>query len=67
MSRRKEMFLVIDTETCNTLEQPLPYDIGYAICDRHGKIELERSFVVAEMFFVWFLLKIDNPSVKRFS
>lgn len=50
MSRRKEMFLVIDTETCNTLEQPLPYDIGYAICDRHGKIELERSFVVAEMF-----------------
>ena len=50
MSRRKEMFLVIDTETCNTIEQPLPYDIGYAICDRKGNIVLERSFVVAEMF-----------------
>ena len=50
MSRKKEMYLVIDTETCNTIEQPLPYDIGYAICDRTGKIYLERSFVVAEMF-----------------
>ena len=50
MSRKKEWFLVIDTETCNTIEQPLPYDIGYAICDRMGNIALERSFVVAEMF-----------------
>ena len=50
MSRRKEMYLVIDTETCNTVEQPLPYDIGYAICDRMGNIEIERSFVVAETF-----------------
>ncbi len=50
MSRRKEMYLVIDTETCNTIEQPLPYDIGYAITDRHGNIVLERSFIVAEMF-----------------
>ncbi len=50
MGRKKEMYLVIDTETCNTIEQPLPYDIGYAITDRHGNIQLERSFVVAEMF-----------------
>ena len=50
MSRRKEMFLVIDTETCNTIEQPLPYDIGFAICDRRGNIAEERSYVVAETF-----------------
>ena len=50
MSRRKEMFLVIDTETCNTVEQPLPYDIGFAICDRMGNIVEERSYVVAETF-----------------
>ena len=50
MSRRKEMFLVIDTETCNTVEQPLPYDIGFAICDRMGNIAEERSYVVAETF-----------------
>ena len=50
MSRQKEYFLVIDTETCNTIEQPLPYDIGYAICDRQGNIYVQRSFVVAEVF-----------------
>lgn len=50
MSRQKEFYLIIDTETCNTIEQPLPYDIGYAICDRQGNIQVERSFVVAETF-----------------
>lgn len=50
MSRKKEMYLVIDTETANTIEQPLPYDIGYAICDRYGNIVVERSFIVAEIF-----------------
>lgn len=48
--RTKEMLLVIDTETCNSIEQPLPYDIGYAICDRQGNIYLKRSFIVAETF-----------------
>ena len=50
MSRQTEKLLVIDTETCNTIEQPLPYDIGYAICDRKGNIYVKRSFVVAEVF-----------------
>lgn len=50
MGRKKELFLVIDTETCNSLEQPLCYDIGYAICDREGRIYRRRSFVVSEIF-----------------
>lgn len=50
MARRKEMYLIIDTETANSIGQPLPYDIGYAVCDRFGHIVLERSFVVAEIF-----------------
>ena len=50
MARKKEMYLVIDTETCNTMEQPLVYDIGYAITDRYGNVALERSFLVAEIF-----------------
>ena len=50
MGRKKEMYLVIDTETCNSIEQPMCYDIGYAITDRHGNIYETRSFVVAEMF-----------------
>ena len=47
---KKKLYMVIDTETCNTLEQPIPYDIGYAICDSTGKIYVQRSFVVREVF-----------------
>lgn len=50
MSRRKEFFMVLDTETANSVNEPIPYDIGYAISDRHGNIVLERSFIVAETF-----------------
>lgn len=55
---RKKMYLVIDTETCNSLEQPFCYDVGYAICDKHGNIEVERSYVVAEMF-------LDNKDLMK--
>lgn len=46
----KKYFLVLDTETTNTLEQPLPYDIGWAICDKKGNIVEKRSYVVEEIF-----------------
>lgn len=50
MTNRREKFLVVDTETCNSVEQPIPYDIGWVVCDRYGTIYEERSFVVAEVF-----------------
>ena len=55
---RKKYFLVIDTETCNTLEQPFCYDVGYAVCDRMGNMVVKRSFVVAEMF-------LDNKDLMK--
>ncbi len=53
---KKEYFIVLDTETANGLDQPIPYDIGWAICDRHGNIKITRSFVVSEML-------IDNKEL----
>ena len=50
MSKQKEKFIVLDTETANSVDEPLPYDIGWAICDRSGYIYAKRSFVVAEIF-----------------
>ena len=50
MSRQKEKFIVLDTETCNSVDEPIPYDIGWAVCDRDGKIYEKRSFLVAEVF-----------------
>lgn len=49
MSKAKK-FIVLDTETCNSIEQPLPYDIGWVVCDKKGNIYERRSFVVAEVF-----------------
>ena len=46
----KKYYIVLDTETCNTVEQPLPYDLGWVVCDRYGNIYEERSFVIAETF-----------------
>ena len=43
--------LILDTETANSVEQPLPYDFGWAIVNTETKETLvERSFVVAEIF-----------------
>ena len=50
MSKQK-LYLVLDVETCEDVDtNPLPYDIGYAICNKYGDIFLERSFVVADTF-----------------
>lgn len=44
--------MIIDTETANGLEQPMPYDVGYIIFDDETKeVAVERSFIVAEIFF----------------
>ena len=37
--------LVIDTETANSVEQPLPYDVGYAIVNTEtGKTLIEKCY-----------------------
>lgn len=47
---KKKFYIVLDTETANSVEEPLPYDIGWVVCDRDGNIYEEHSFVVAEIF-----------------
>lgn len=43
--------MIIDTETANSIEQPLPYDFGWAVVDTNsGQIVETASFVVAEIF-----------------
>ena len=50
MDNRKHYFMVIDTETANTLEQPFVYDIGGVICDKAGNIYERFSFVIRDIF-----------------
>ena len=43
--------MVIDTETANNVEQPLPYDFGWAVLDTEtGEIVRKFSYVCAEIF-----------------
>lgn len=42
--------IVIDTETTNTLEEPLCYDIGWAVIDENGAVLKTESYAVAEIF-----------------
>ena len=50
MDRRKNYYLTIDTETANTLECPLMYDIGGAVHDKKGKVYETFSFIIYDVF-----------------
>lgn len=47
----RHLYLVLDTETAGTLEEPLVYDIGFAVVDKYGNVYEQYSFVVPEVFF----------------
>lgn len=47
---KKHYYLTIDTETANTTDDALVYDIGGCIHDRQGNIYETFSFVVYETF-----------------
>ena len=51
IDKRKHYFLVLDTETANDLDNPLVYDMGWAIVDKYGNVYRERSFINREIFF----------------
>lgn len=50
IDKRKHYYLTIDTETANTLEDPMMYDLGGAIHDRNGNVEETFSFVIYDIF-----------------
>jgi hypothetical protein len=58
MDRRINYLIGVDTETCNgilvddklDLSQSLVYDIGWAICDKKGRIYKTESYVISEIF-----------------
>lgn len=51
MDNRKNYYLTIDTETANTLDDPIVYNIGGAIHDKQGRVEETFSFVIREVFY----------------
>lgn len=47
---KKKVYLVLDTETANSVNYPLPYDVGYKLVESDGTYILHRSFCVYEIF-----------------
>lgn len=45
-----EKFIVLDTETTNSIDDPFCYDIGWAVVDAQGAVYASYSFVVADIF-----------------
>jgi DNA polymerase III epsilon subunit-like protein len=50
MTMNDTKFLVIDTETTNSIDDPFCYDVGFAVVDGTGKIYETHSYVVADIF-----------------
>ena len=45
-----EKFIVIDTETTNSIDDPICYDVGFAVIDTNGHVYEHYSYVVADVF-----------------
>ncbi len=63
----KMKYIMLDTETANSIDDPLCYDIGFAVIDEKGNVYREHSFAVAEIFLdkelmasAYFAEKIPN-------
>lgn len=45
-----EKYIVIDTETANSIDDPMCYDVGFAVIDETGKVYESHSYVIADIF-----------------
>lgn len=52
-----DRIIMIDTETTNSLDDPLCYDVGYQIFSLAEGVLIERSFVNADVFYRADLMK----------
>ena len=47
----KDILLVLDVETANSVDDALVYDLGLAVVDRKGNIYCKKSFVNSDIFY----------------
>lgn len=58
-------FIVFDTETTNSIDDPIVYDLGFAVVDEDGKVYESYSFVVADIFLDKELMSVAYFADKR--
>ena len=50
IDRRRKYYIIVDVETAGGLGNPLVYDIGFAITDKHGNIYEKHSYMIKEIW-----------------
>ena len=50
IDKRKNYYVVLDTETTNGFDDPLVYDCGFAVVDKKGNVYERFSFINREVF-----------------
>lgn len=48
---RKHLYILIDTETANGLDNPLCYNIAWKVIDRMGNVYAEGNYINRDIFF----------------
>lgn len=48
---RFHKYLLIDTETANSLDDPMTYNFAGSVIDQHGNVYEEGNFINADVFF----------------
>lgn len=43
-------YLILDTETANTITKPLVYDIGFIVVNDKNKVLLKRNYLISEIY-----------------
>ncbi len=50
IDKRIAKYVVFDTETANSIECPLVYDIGFAVIDSKGRVYEKHSLTIADVY-----------------
>lgn len=53
----EKKYIILDTETTNSLDDPMTYDIGFAVVNAKGEIFETHSYVIADVFLDKELMK----------
>ena len=51
IDKRKNYYMVLDTETANDFDDPIVYDIGASIIDKKGNVYETVSLIIYDVFF----------------
>ena len=47
----RDLYILMDTETANTMDSPLCYNVAWAVIDSHGETYDRGNFINSDIFY----------------